>query len=51
MMTDGTPTTLTDRIEAALQDVRDPNADLSVFDAGFVENIDAADGEVTIEAT
>ncbi|KAA9410071.1 P-loop NTPase [Haloarcula sp. KBTZ06] len=49
-MTDGTPTTLTDRIEAALQDVRDPNADLSVFDAGFVENIDAADGEVTIEA-
>jgi len=50
MMTDGTPTTLTDRIEAALQDVRDPNADLSVFDAGFVENIDAADGDVTIEA-
>ncbi len=50
MMTDGTPTTLTDRIEAALRDVRDPNADLSVFDAGFVENIDAADGEVTIEA-
>ncbi|MFU1781379.1 P-loop NTPase [Haloarcula japonica] len=49
-MTDGTPTTLTDRIEAALRDVRDPNADLSVFDAGFVENIDAADGEVTIEA-
>jgi ATP-binding protein involved in chromosome partitioning len=49
-MTDGTPTTLTDRIEAALRDVRDPNADLSVFDAGFVENIDAADGDVTIEA-
>ncbi|GCF15530.1 iron-sulfur cluster carrier protein [Haloarcula mannanilytica] len=49
-MTDGTPTTLTDRIETALRDVRDPNADLSVFDAGFVENIDAADGEVTIEA-
>ncbi|KAA9397974.1 DUF2249 domain-containing protein [Haloarcula sp. CBA1130] len=49
-MTDGTPTTLTDRIEAALRDVRDPNADLSVFDAGFVENIDVADGEVTIEA-
>ncbi len=33
-MTDGTPTTLTDRIEAALRDVRDPNADLSVFDEG-----------------
>ncbi|WP_058990822.1 P-loop NTPase [Haloarcula sp. CBA1128] len=49
-MTDGTPTTLTDRIEAALRDVRDPNADLSVFDAGFVEHIDAADGDVTIEA-
>ncbi|RLM33734.1 MULTISPECIES: P-loop NTPase [unclassified Haloarcula] len=49
-MTDGTPTTLTDRIEAALRDVRDPNADLSVFDAGFVENIDAANGDVTIEA-
>ncbi|MFB6223090.1 MAG: P-loop NTPase [Haloarcula sp.] len=48
-MTDGTPTTLTDRIEAALRDVRDPHADLSVFDAGFVENIDVADGEVTIE--
>ncbi|GAB3322503.1 P-loop NTPase [Haloplanus salinarum] len=46
-MTDGT--TLTDRVEAALRTVRDPAADLSVFEAGFVENVAVADGEVTVE--
>ncbi|WP_423998863.1 P-loop NTPase [Haloarcula salina] len=48
-MTDTTPTSLTDRIEAALRDVRDPNADLSVFDAGFVDDIAVDGGDVTIE--
>jgi len=41
---------LTDRVEAALRQVRDPQADLSVFEAGFVENIAVDDGDVTIEA-
>ena len=38
-----------DRIEAALRAVRDPEADLSVFEAGFVEGIAVDGGEVTIE--
>jgi ATP-binding protein involved in chromosome partitioning len=41
---------LTDRVEAALRTVRDPAADLSVFEAGFVEGVDVTDGEVRIEA-
>ena len=42
---------LADRVEAALRRVRDPEADLSVFEAGFVEGIDVSDeGRVTIEA-
>jgi ATP-binding protein involved in chromosome partitioning len=41
--------TLTDRVEAALRAVRDPQADLSVFEAGFVENVAVDDGEVTVE--
>jgi len=41
--------TVTDRVEASLRAVRDPQADLSVFEAGLVEDIDVSDGEVTIE--
>jgi len=42
--------TLTDRVEAALRTVRDPAADLSVFEAGIVEDVAVTDGEVRIEA-
>jgi ATP-binding protein involved in chromosome partitioning len=42
--------TLADRVEAALRAVRDPAADLSVFEAGFVADIDVTDGDVRIEA-
>ena len=42
-------TTISDRIEEQLRAVRDPKADLSVFEAGFIENIHVEDGEVTIE--
>ncbi|MDS0276957.1 P-loop NTPase [Halomicroarcula sp. S1AR25-4] len=48
-MTENARTTLTDRVEAQLRKVRDPKADLSVFEAGFVENVVAEDGEVTVE--
>ncbi|MFB6102545.1 MAG: P-loop NTPase [Haloplanus sp.] len=41
---------VTDRVEAALRTVRDPAADLSVFEAGFVEDVDVTDGEATIAA-
>jgi len=41
---------LTDRVEAALRAVRDPAADLSVFEAGFVEDVTVTDGEVRIDA-
>jgi ATP-binding protein involved in chromosome partitioning len=41
---------LTDRVEAALRNVRDPAADLSVFEAGFVEDVTVNDGDVRIEA-
>jgi ATP-binding protein involved in chromosome partitioning len=44
-----TNTDLSDRVEAQLRAVRDPNADLSVFEAGFVENIAVEGREVTIE--
>ncbi|MDS0261224.1 P-loop NTPase [Haloarcula sp. S1CR25-12] len=41
---------LADRVEAQLRSVRDPKAELSVFQAGFVEDI-AVDGrDVTVEA-
>ncbi|MFC7076294.1 P-loop NTPase [Haloarcula halophila] len=42
-------TTLTDRVEAQLRAVRDPQADLSVFEAGFVQDIAVEAGDVTIE--
>jgi len=41
--------TLADRVEAALRAVRDPAADLSVFEAGFVEDVTVTDGDVRIE--
>jgi ATP-binding protein involved in chromosome partitioning len=48
-MSENAHQTLTDRVEAQLRAVRDPQADVSVFEAGFVENVSVADGEVTIE--
>lgn len=40
---------LSDRVEAQLRSVRDPEADLSVFEAGFVEDITVAGHDATIE--
>lgn len=37
-------------VEAALRNVRDPEADVSVFEAGLIEDIHVTDGHVTIEA-
>jgi ATP-binding protein involved in chromosome partitioning len=39
-----------DDVEAALRQVRDPEADVTVFEAGLIENIHVTDGRVTIEA-
>ena len=47
--TDASPP-LTDDIEAALRRVRDPEADVSVFEAGLVEDIHVTDGRVTVDA-
>ena len=41
---------LTDHVEAALRQVRDPDADVTVFEAGLVEDIHVTDGRVTIDA-
>ncbi|ESP89695.1 P-loop NTPase [Candidatus Halobonum tyrrellensis] len=38
------------RVEAALRTVRDPDAGVTVFEAGLVESIDVDDGEVTVGA-
>ncbi|SDN09977.1 ATP-binding protein involved in chromosome partitioning [Halogranum gelatinilyticum] len=46
---DGT-TGLKDRIESALRSVRDPDADVNVFEAGLVESIAVDGGDVTVEA-
>jgi ATP-binding protein involved in chromosome partitioning len=40
----------TDDVEAALRQVRDPDAEVSVFEAGLIEDIYVTDGRVTIEA-
>ncbi|WP_080505179.1 P-loop NTPase [Halorubrum aethiopicum] len=40
----------TDDVEAALRGVRDPDADVSVFEAGIVEDLSVDDGAVAIEA-
>ena len=42
-------TALSDRVEAQLRSVRDPKAEVSVFEAGFVEDVAVDAGEVTIE--
>jgi ATP-binding protein involved in chromosome partitioning len=39
-----------DAVEAELRKVRDPDADVNVFEAGLVEEIRLADGDVTIAA-
>jgi ATP-binding protein involved in chromosome partitioning len=41
---------LTDHVEAALRQVRDPDADVTVFEAGLVEDIHVTDGRVTVDA-
>ena len=51
---DGTDTgdtgTLDDRVEAALRAVRDPDAGVTVFEAGLVESIDVDGSDVTVQA-
>jgi len=39
-----------DDVEAALRKVRDPEADVTVFEAGLVEDIRTREGHVTVEA-
>ncbi len=41
---------LGDRVEAALREVRDPDAGLDAFEAGLIESVDVTDGRVTVEA-
>jgi ATPases involved in chromosome partitioning len=50
-MTHNSPTddTIQADVEAALRNVRDPEADVSVFEAGLIENIHVTDGTVIIE--
>ncbi|AFK20933.1 DUF2249 domain-containing protein (plasmid) [Haloferax mediterranei ATCC 33500] len=43
-------TTLQDRVESALQAVRDPNAGVNVFEAGLIESLDIEGKRVTVEA-
>ncbi|MBV0923794.1 P-loop NTPase [Halomicroarcula limicola] len=43
-------TDLSDAVEAALRQVRDPEADVTVFEAGLIEDVRVADGDVTVEA-
>ena len=47
--TDG-PTTLEEDVEAALRRVRDPDADVNVFEAGLVEEIRVSGADVTVAA-
>ncbi|TQQ80106.1 P-loop NTPase [Halonotius roseus] len=42
--------TVQNDVEAKLRSVRDPEADVSVFEAGLIENIHTRDGTVIIEA-
>jgi len=39
-----------DAVESALRDVRDPEQDVSVFEAGLIEGLHLDDGRVTVEA-
>jgi len=41
---------LRDAVEAALRTVRDPEADVNVFEAGLVEDVHVTDGRVVVEA-
>jgi ATP-binding protein involved in chromosome partitioning len=41
---------VTDEVEAALRQVKDPEADVTVFEAGLIEDIHVSDGRVTIDA-
>ncbi|WP_135807026.1 P-loop NTPase [Halorussus marinus] len=41
---------LEDRVEAALRAVRDPDADVTVFEAGLIESIDVDGRAATVEA-
>jgi ATP-binding protein involved in chromosome partitioning len=41
---------LNEAVEAALRKVRDPDADVNVFEAGLIENVRVAGNSVTIEA-
>lgn len=44
-----TDETLQNAVEAELRNVRDPEADVSVFEAGLIENIHTTEGTVIIE--
>lgn len=44
------PSQLQDDVEAALRQVKDPDADVTVFEAGLIEDIHVNDGRVTIDA-
>ena len=48
--TDASSSVSGDAVEAALRQVRDPDAGVTVFDAGVIENVEYAGGDVTIEA-
>mgnify|MGYP006274668095 FL=1 len=48
--TGGGDDSLEDRVEAALRTVRDPDADVTVFEAGLVESIAVEDDAVTVGA-
>lgn len=41
---------ISEEVEAALRKVRDPKADISVFEAGLIEEIHVVEGQVTIDA-
>ncbi len=47
---DSDANSLEDRVESALRAVRDPDADVTVFEAGLVESIRIEGADVTIEA-
>ncbi|WP_424018399.1 P-loop NTPase [Halorientalis pallida] len=52
MSSEDTTTTepLTDRVEAALRRVRDPDADVNVFEAGLIDDVRIDGGDVTVQA-
>lgn len=52
MSSEDTTTTepLADRVEAALRNVRDPDADVNVFEAGLIDDVRIDGGDVTVQA-